>query len=202
MTRFTRKHAINTNGKAEALGITNLPGTDVNINPILTSDYIYTNLDKLFTNCIIPIQDHFDANGTNIGITSAYRCSAYNAIIGGVKNSHHTHGYAADIIAINNTSAEIINWCIENLSEWNQLIWEFPEKGTFTNSNVNCSWVHISYIEGNNPRVISVASNLESLHNSYNDSDTLRRGTYTHYIKQADIDKLNDAKGIQTNQTY
>ena len=72
MTRFTRKHAINTNGKAEALGITNLPGTDVNINPILTSDYIYTNLDKLFTNCIIPIQDHFDANGTNIGITSAF----------------------------------------------------------------------------------------------------------------------------------
>ena len=62
--------------------------------------------------------------------------------------------------------------------------------------------MHISYIEGNNPRVISVASNLESLHNSYNDSDTLRRGTYTHYIKQADIDKLNDAKGIQTNQTY
>ena len=66
MTRFTRKHAISTNGKAEELGINNIPGIDVNRNPVLTSDYIYTNLDKLFTNCIIPIQNHFDANGTNI----------------------------------------------------------------------------------------------------------------------------------------
>ena len=202
MTRFTRKHVISTNGKAEELGINNIPGIDVNRNPVLTSDYIYTNLDKLFTNCIIPIQNHFDANGTNIGITSAYRCMQYNQFIGGVDNSHHTHGYAADIIAVNNTAAEIVNWSINNLPAWNQLIWEFPEKGMFTNSNVDCSWVHISYIEGNNPKTISLASKLESLHTSYGDGDTLRRGAYTHYIKTADIEKLNEAQGIQIDQTY
>lgn len=200
-TRFTRKHAINTYGKAEAQGINNIPGVDTDTDPKLTSDFIYSNLDKLFTNVVVPIQNHFDANGTDIGLTSAYRSKAWNRAVGGVDDSHHTYGYAVDLISVNNTSADIINWCVLNLPAWHQLIWEFPEKGNFnSSSNVNCSWVHVSFIEGNNPKVISLASKLDKLHTAYEEGDTFRRGAYTHYIKEADILKLQEAQGI--NGTY
>tara|TARA_B100000287_G_scaffold404620_1_gene427464 strand:- start:2021 stop:2692 length:672 start_codon:yes stop_codon:yes gene_type:complete len=206
---FTKKQAIDTYGRAESAGIDNTPGVDSipavgDIEPVkegeiydikLTADFIWSNLNNVFTNCVIPIQNHFDANGVSIGITSAYRSVRWNYNQGGVDNSHHIYGYAVDLISLKHSSAEIVNWCISNLPEWNQLIWEFPENGDFSPSNKNCSWVHISYIEGNNPKITSLASKLPDLHEQYADSDTLRNGQYSHYIKMADMQKVALAKG-------
>ena len=196
-TRFTRAQAISTHGKAEAAGFNNEPGIDVDTDPSLTADFIWSNLDKLFTNCIIPIQNGFDTseNGLNIGITSAYRSKAWNEYEGGVDDSHHIKGYAADIISTKFPTYVLFNWCKDNLPVWNQLIWEFPEKGSFITSGKDCSGVHVSYIEGDNPKTLSVASNLNILHELYQDGDTFRRENYTHYIKEADILKLSEAKG-------
>jgi hypothetical protein len=200
MARFTRAHAISTYGKAEIVGINNEPGIDVDTDSKLTSNFIYTNLDKLFTNCVIPIQNAFDVEGVNIGITSCYRSKAWNEYVEGVEDSHHISGYAVDLISTKHPTYVLFNWCKDNLPLWNQLIWEFPEKGPFIGSGKDCSWVHISFIEGNNPKTLSVASALDSLHDLYTDSDTFRRGNYTHHIKEADLKLLAEAKG--DNETY
>lgn len=191
MARFNKKLNIYSKSAADK-GINNVPGVDLDTDGTLTYEFIMGNLESLHSNCVGPILDHFNnlpgSSGNSIGITSAYRCKELNSSLSppGVKNSQHIKGYAIDLIYIEGESSEIFNWAIQNLPKWNQIIWEFPEKGKFPKNPP--SWVHISYIEGNNPRVMSLASNRESLHEAYIGENTVRSpsGTYTHGITESD----------------
>ena len=123
---------------------------------------------------------------TDIIITSAYRCRKLQRIMGGNLNSPHTRGQAVDITSLSRPTALLWNWCFQNLSSWNQLIWEYPEKNNFTSNDQPFSWVHISYIEGNNPKITSLSSEKENLHTSYQSELTQKIGNYTHGITLAD----------------
>ncbi len=57
------------------------------------SDVVY--IDSKLIEILQKIRDHFKSPVT---INSAYRTPSYNAKVGGVANSHHTKGTAADIV--------------------------------------------------------------------------------------------------------
>jgi len=51
--------------------------------------------------------------GTPLFITSGYRSPAWNAKIGGEKNSYHMRGMAADIVSKTKTPAEVQAACLK-----------------------------------------------------------------------------------------
>tara|TARA_Y100000004_G_C8905566_1_gene408506 strand:+ start:134 stop:694 length:561 start_codon:yes stop_codon:yes gene_type:complete len=182
MARFNRIHNIYSQAAVNN-NINNYPGVDININPNLTEEFIWNNLSLLYQNCINPILDEF---GNSIRITSAYRSIELNTILGGNNNSQHLYGYAIDLISVSHSSSLLWNWCFENLPSWNQLIWEYPERGDFFELNTPFSWVHISYIKNNNPKLTSFSSKREDLHEMYKNQKTNKIGEYTHGITLAD----------------
>ena len=164
---------INLTNRLEAKGgtINNYPGVDI----VPSSEEIKTNLEKLIINCIDPIKDaHPD-----LIITSAYRSKSLNNKIGGSpSNSEHILGQAVDIKSKANRTQDIFNWCVDNLEEWQNLFWAYPERG-------NDSWIHISFIEGKNQKLTTLASELDELHMEYGG---IRRGNNKQYqdnIKRA-----------------
>tara|TARA_R110001583_G_scaffold6787_6_gene34191 strand:- start:4069 stop:4719 length:651 start_codon:yes stop_codon:yes gene_type:complete len=185
--------------------INNFPGSDYVIdekrnlyNPHLYKNDIIYNLHNLFKYCINPIFRNF---GANLALTSVYRNKEVNKLLGGVPNSQHIYGYAADIVLTNNIpTSTLFNWCVNNLSQYHQLIWEYPEKGNFSpfyqneegegelevsNLPPNFSWVHISYIVGDNEKINSVSSTNPKIHKAYKDENTFYLGDFTHKIALA-----------------
>lgn len=77
LEELTKSHA------AEALKIDNTPGAEQVVN-----------LCALVYNVLQPLRDR---EGLPVKITSGYRCPALNKAVGGVTNSQHTRGQAADI---------------------------------------------------------------------------------------------------------
>ena len=114
---FTLKHYIKSYSHPQ---INNKPGVDVGEDALLTENYIVNNIKNLHTNCIQPIVDLMGEG--NLIITSGYRCKELNEKIGGVSNSHHTLGAAADIVSIGYPSATLFNLIYQNVSSFNQLI--------------------------------------------------------------------------------
>jgi len=143
---------------------------------------IIFNLNKLFKYCVNPIYKQFGS----IGLSSVYRNKEVNKLIEGVEYSQHIYGYAADIVStdININTSEIWNWCKVNLPLYHQLIWEYPERGSYGETN-SFSWIHISFIEGNNFKENSVSSLNPKIHKYYKDTDTYTIGNFTHGIKRA-----------------
>ena len=98
------------------------------------------NLEALIDNLLDPIREQW---GAAIYVTSGFRSIALNKAVGGVANSHHLGGYAADLTvksqAGNKALFEMIR--CSNL-RWTQLI---SEKTTAH----GCGWVHISYVPSN-----------------------------------------------------
>jgi len=93
-----------------------------------------------------PVRNHF---GVPIAISSFFRNSYVNAVIGGARNSQHSTGEAMDIDADTFdkvTNRQIFDFIRENL-EFDQLIWEFG-------NSENPGWVHASYRQGNNRKMI------------------------------------------------
>ena len=124
---------------AHTYEIDNYPGSD-NIydttsnlyNPSLHKNNIITNLHRLFKYCINPISKNFK---NNLILTSVYRNKKVNKIMGGVENSQHIYGYAADIALKDGTpTSNLFNWCKTNLPLYHQLIWEYPEKSNYSES--------------------------------------------------------------------
>ena len=163
--------------------INNYPGADVYKDASLTAEFIWGNLSKLYQNCVNPILDAF---GNKVRITSAYKSCEVEKILGGNQNSQHTRGYAIDLVSVSHPSSLLWNWCFQNLPSWNQLIWEYPEKGDFITNTLDFSWIHISYIPGNNPKLTSISSKREDLHEMYKNQKTNKIGNYTHGINLAD----------------
>lgn len=186
MTKFKKIHNIYSK-LANNNGINNYPGVDEYLDPTLTEDFIWNNLNLLHTNCIIPIVEAFGIE--DIKITSAYRSTELNKLMGGTETSQHVKGYAIDLLSLSKSSSVLWNWCFQNLPEWNQLIWEFPEREDFTNADQPFSWVHISYIEGNNPKTCTMSSEVEVYHELMDEGypeEMIKRGKYLHNIPEAD----------------
>lgn len=106
-----------------------------NIRNAFQSKYM-TNL----TNLVAVLETIRQRYGLPITVTSGYRSKALNSALGGVANSDHLYGAAADIKgkysnrALWNLIVEMIN---NNDIEVRQLIWE---KGTTTEP----AWIHIA----------------------------------------------------------
>ena len=99
------------------------------------------NLCALVHQVLQPLRD---AMGHQVKIGSGYRCPRLNAAVGGVKNSQHMTGEAADL-CIDGDMAKGKRWFewIKANCNFDQLIWEHNAKGTY--------WVHVSYrANGNN----------------------------------------------------
>jgi len=110
---------------AKARGISNNPGqTDI------------VNLCGLVHNVLQPLRNWW---GKEVKIGSGYRSLALNRAVGGVSNSQHMKGEAADL-CIDGDIQKGKSWFqfIKQHCEFDQLIWEKnPKTGAY--------WVHVSY---------------------------------------------------------
>ena len=102
---------------AEALKIDNTPGAEQIIN-----------LCALVHHVLQPLRDHY---GQPVKISSGYRCPALNKAVGGVTNSQHMRGQAADIKITGVTPTHIADY-IANHLPYDQVIL-YP------------TFVHVSY---------------------------------------------------------
>lgn len=109
---------------AKQKGIINAPGVDE-----------VCALCALVHNVLQPLRD---AMREPIKIGSGYRCTRLNKAVGGVANSQHTKGQAADL-CIDGDMAKGRKWFewIKTHCDFDQLIWEHNAKGSY--------WVHVSY---------------------------------------------------------
>jgi hypothetical protein len=110
---------------AKANGIRNNPGqTDI------------VNLCGLVHNVLQPLRKWW---GKEVKIGSGYRSLALNQAVGGVKNSQHMRGEAADLCIDGDIQKgkQWFNW-IKTHCEFHQLIWEKnPKTGNY--------WLHVSF---------------------------------------------------------
>ena len=116
---------LTASATAKAQGISNNPGqTDL------------VNLCGLVHNVLQPLRDWW---GKEVKIGSGYRSLALNRAVGGVSNSQHMKGEAADL-CIDGDIQKGKSWFqfIKQHCEFDQLIWEKnPKTGAY--------WVHVSY---------------------------------------------------------
>ena len=115
---------LTASATAKAKGISNNPGqTDI------------VNLCGLVHNVLQPLRNWW---GKEVKIGSGYRSLALNRAVGGVSNSQHMKGEAADL-CIDGDMAKARSWFqyIKQHCEFDQLIMEHNAKGTY--------WVHVSY---------------------------------------------------------
>lgn len=92
------------------------------------------NLLNLIFYVLQPLRDKL---GKPVIINSGYRCKALNYKVGGVANSQHLTGQAADIRVNGCTPSRLIDFIKTSDIEYDQLINEG-------------SWVHISYNKNHN----------------------------------------------------
>ena len=103
------------------------------------------NLTHLALHILQPLRDVI---GESIPISSGYRSPALNKLVGGVTNSQHVTGQAADI-AIGGNMTKGKQWFnyIKNNLPFDQLIWEHNKQGVY--------WIHVSYNkDGNRKQII------------------------------------------------
>lgn len=109
-----------------------------NINNMPDINSLDCLLDLIFY-CLQPIRNKLNVP---IIITSGYRCKEVNNLVGGVSNSQHTKGQAADFIVKKYTPIELVKIISKMDIEFDQLINEYNR------------WVHISFNKNNNRREI------------------------------------------------
>ena len=80
-----------------------------------------------------------EAMNEPIRISSGYRCERLNRAVGGVSNSQHTKGQAADLCIDGDMKKgrKWFDWIKTHLN-FDQLIWEHDKSGTY--------WIHVSYV--------------------------------------------------------
>jgi hypothetical protein len=134
-TRISKNFTLDeltASATAKQMHIINAPGVDE-----------VCNLCALVHNVLQPLRD---AMGESIKIGSGYRCPQLNKAVGGVSNSQHVKGEAADL-CIDGDMKKGKRWFewIKSHCDFDQLIWEHNAKGTY--------WVHVSYrADGKNRR--------------------------------------------------
>ena len=126
---------------AKRLGINNKPSTQTMINLVYLCAYVLEPLRV--------------AMGKPINVSSGFRCQELNKKVGGVYNSQHLKGQAADIDIQGDMAfgRKIFDYIRDHLP-FDQLILEHSKSGTY--------WVHVSFVYpdfGKNRR--QVINNLE-----------------------------------------
>jgi uncharacterized protein YcbK (DUF882 family) len=106
---------------ADRLGIDNTP----NAQEIANIRLLCTQILQPARSALGPIQ-----------ISSGFRSAALNAAVGGVPDSAHRLGLAADVVPVNVSTLQLAKW-VKNNTSFDQVILEF---GTLANPN----WVHVS----------------------------------------------------------
>ena len=131
MKHFTLSEFFRSSTAAKN-GIKNEPSIDERAT-------IVRNINLLVDNVLDPVRDMVNAP---IIITSGYRCPQVNRLVGGVDNSQHMSGCAADFHVMGFTPAMMyeVFLYISNTLEYDQLIY-------YRRKNI----IHVSYVE-NCPR--------------------------------------------------
>ena len=116
---------------ADKNGIKNEPSLDARAT-------IERNINLLVDNVLDPIRDKFCAP---VIITSGYRCPQVNKLVGGVNNSQHMSGCAADFHIRDFTPLMMhqVFLDIYDTIEFDQLIY-------YRSKNI----IHVSYVENSN----------------------------------------------------
>ena len=119
---------------ANARGIDNTPTKEVK-----------ENLEALIENVLDPLREWY---GRPIYVNSGYRNPILNRAVGGVSNSQHVKGEAADI-DVHNTSEnqKLYDYITQNLT-FDQCLFEN-----------NGAWIHVSYKKDGNNRKQAFALN-------------------------------------------
>ena len=104
-----------------------------------TSKAIESNLQRLVDTVLDPLRK---AYGRSINVSSGYRSKEVNKAVGGVSNSQHTTGCAADITAGSRSANRELARLIVSLGlPFDQLI-----------NEKDYAWVHVSVADGKAPR--------------------------------------------------
>ena len=161
--------------------------------------------EDLFENIVDPVYENpaFGFDGTknpNFYMTSGFRAHQLNNIDlpkAGYKtspNSQHKYAQAVDMGVVGISTMDVYNFIYDNMF-FDQLIWEYPEKGGINKRGG--SWVHCSYVSGKNRNKGTLATTIQSYRDVYADQDTTRRGNYLDYIERAALTPYEARKTYQ-----
>ena len=128
LTRNFTYEELRRSDVAERRGINNSPRTKEEEKRVIE------NLKALCMEVLQPLRDFL---GKPVVISSGYRCPELNKAVGGVRNSQHMKGEAADIHVENTEHRLKIMHFIMDETDFDQVIWERNRAGT--------QWVHVSY---------------------------------------------------------
>lgn len=123
---FTLKE-LTRSDTARARGIDNTP-----------TPLVVDNLQTLCVNLLQPLRDELNKP---VHIASGYRCERLNDAVGGVRNSQHATGQAADIIVAGMTKDVLFEFIKSSALSVDQCI-------RYNNKNI----VHVSYVDVNSNR--------------------------------------------------
>lgn len=123
MLNFTISEFVKSDTAAKN-GINNTP--DIN------------SLDNILELIFYVLQPLRDKLKKPIIITSGFRNTKVNELVGGAKNSQHLYGQAADITVSGMSTAQLFDFVKNSGIEYDQCINEYN------------SWVHVSYNKGHN----------------------------------------------------
>ena len=127
MLNFTITELVKSD-TAEKNGISNTP--DIN------------SLDNLLELIFYVLQPLRDKLGKPITITSGFRSAKVNQLVGGVGNSQHLYGQAADMVVSGMTPAQLVEFVKDSGIEYDQLINEYDQ------------WTHISFNKSHNRKQV------------------------------------------------
>ena len=117
---------LTSSATAQREGIDNRPPTSA-----------YHLLHVLVEQLLDPIRE---AWGAPILVSSGYRCKELNALVGGVKNSHHMLGCAADLIAGSKAEHRKLFELIQQMQQAGKI------RFTQLIAENDFRWIHISYV--------------------------------------------------------
>ena len=103
---------------------------------------VAANLGMLAALCLQPLRDYMK---TPVVITSGYRCPWLNRKVGGVSNSYHLRGLAADIHIESRLHARIMFDFLKDVPAVDSVLFEPGRSGS--------RWLHVQI--SNNPRRMS-----------------------------------------------
>ena len=127
MLNFTITELVKSD-TAERQGINNTP--DIN------------SLDNLLELIFYVLQPLRNKLGKPMVITSGFRSAKVNQLVGGVSNSQHLYGQAADFVVNGMTPAQVVEFVKNSGIEFDQCINEYNQ------------WTHISYNKAHNRKQI------------------------------------------------
>ena len=106
------------------------------------TDEAVERLRQLCTHVLEPLRRRFGV----IRVTSGYRCAELNRLVGGVKNSQHTLGEAADLhVGSAEVGRKMYAWIVSH-TDYDQVLFEHS-------NDKKSRWLHVSYrADGHNRR--------------------------------------------------